>query len=1442
MKKRLIPNLQRKKIDPLSPRGVVWLYMSASRFATSPTYIQYGMLTPDQWRKLAVCEVSVPLSGDSNLRNTPSDERMGVLENGKECETCGYDNRQCPGHFGYIHLDEPVFNRLFLTYILKILQCICPYCSRPRMMPNIAEIQGLLTRTGLKRFKALVKKLSEISRCPYGCEQAIPSYFIDKETIVEYAPSKSQKTTESKRQGVACKPMDVYNIFCRMSEDTCNFLGLNSALGSNREFAEAACGTHVHEVRPEAMIYIILPVIPPCSRPHAIINGEQREDHLTDMYNSIININSRLREEREGVGKPRRRRGKANAEYDRDSDVAELTIRVCSLVDNQKRLSKLSSGGRSHKSIVERLIKKGGRIQGNCMAKRVDFSARSVIVGGGTMIKTGYLGVPKYVCRNLTKPEVVQDWNIEYLQSLVDNDEVSSVFRGGQERNLKAIQHKGRFLLHKGDIVERYLQEGDDVPFNRQPTLRYESIRSFKVFPTDEYTFRFSVCETPSFNADFDGDEMNMHVPQSTLATSEAKYLMPTRQHIVTGQKNSPVSGNVQDALVGCYLLTNTWHAEGQEDTLVPRHVVYNCYFASDISVERMNDAFIRAEKHYSEYVRDGFIAGESIPGKLFLSVLFPPDFDYTKDTGTNTVYPVVRIESGVILPTSGPLCKKVIGTSGQSVSHILWKEYGSDAALKFHGEAEFLIYNWLPTHGFSMGIADCMTTDRDAVEKILRETKAEVRTIVVSTEDKEARERKINAALNSAMNVGNTLAAKSMHFGERNALNVMRLAGAKGVTINCTQITAFVGQQNIDGNRVECTLSGGTRALPHFDENDDRPEARGLVSHGYLEGLTPAETFFHAGAGRRGIVDTSVKTATTGYIQKRVARLSEDSKAAIDGTVRTANGDIISFMYGDDGMNPKKLYSVKGVNHPFFVNVHHLAARLNKRSTSPVRTLAPDEIDLLLSFIQAGIPGVQTPVTEMTTGNIRQTLKELLTTTSVAEEQIPAFCREVKDEFECSKVEAGEMVGLIATHAVGEPAMQMTLNTFHLAGVSAVDITLGVPRLEEILRASKTSTPVCAVYLTDERLTRNAGEIQALEKGNVSLQEDSEEHTKNVTRVQSLKEESYAIVRDFCSRLEEIYVRDLLSSYEVKHVYEDFDPKRHASPVGIETYERYSEEWWVQAYKGLYGAVSTPEKWVIVLTFDRAKLYRHSISLAEITEAMVKHTSGNLTCIPSPEVVCKIEVHMKFAEIQEHVQALIDLPPGEDTKELITADNAAFFTTRDVALQMIKATVIRGVSGISKVYPREDKKTKLWVIDTQGSNILDILSLSGVDTRRTTSNDLYQVYDAFGIEATRNVLFREINLVFGTYGIYVNPRHIQLLVDRMTVTGEIDSVTERGISRDSGPVAKLSFEKPVDNAVVSALFTESDQINSVSASIMFGHFAKVGTGTVEVRRDESVI
>ncbi len=468
-------------------------------------YIQFGTLTGEQWSSFSVVEINKPSSqggADKNLSHTPYDEHMGAIENGKTCQTCREFNDKCPGHFGHIRLPVPIYNRQFIDVILKILQCVCPHCARPRILPDHISLQNSRLRR-YKRLKALVEKCAKIRNCPWEtCGQPLPSFDNLKNDIRRHYGEKKKAVTFSAGEALG--------IFFRIKEEHLSLLGLNDGLSDNEVFSSddylfSEEYNHVHQIRPESLIFTVLPVIPPLSRPYVIRDGQKCDDDLTDKYNDILKHCIKLREDEiscySSSNSKNRRKFKKLSEADREKTIALLQDDIWALMNNKDEKSKLSSGGRrrAHKCLFQRIQGKEGHVQSNVGGKRVDFSARSVIIGGGTMLRMDELGVPKCIAEELTRPFKAKEWNIEYLQTLMSRGKINRVIRKG--RGIIIIR-KNDFCLQIDDTVERQLQDGDILIFNRQPTLRLESMTAFKVKVIDGYAFRLSLWATPGFNAD----------------------------------------------------------------------------------------------------------------------------------------------------------------------------------------------------------------------------------------------------------------------------------------------------------------------------------------------------------------------------------------------------------------------------------------------------------------------------------------------------------------------------------------------------------------------------------------------------------------------------------------------------------------------------------------------------------------------------------------------------------------------------------------------------------------------------------------------------------------------------------------------------------------------------------------------------------------------------
>lgn len=472
-------------------------------------YIQFGTLTASEWERFAI-KISRPSTRGGSAAKTPYDPRLGVLDNGKDCPECLHKNKVCTGHFGYIKLEEPVLNPKFLVVIVKVLRCVCPVCSGPRLNEQQAELSGILAVRRRARLNLFEKRCSNIVRCPNSeCEALLPNYEENKGKIKKYYGKEkkvSQKITA--RQILA--------IFMKINQATQTLIGFNDGLSENAVFLSEDVldmddKMHVHEIKLESFIFTRLPVLPICCRPWVMRDGEKRDDDLTDKYNSILKVNRKLKEDRKMASisgstefqTSRKRTGRLK-EKDRAKEIENLTVHIWTLIDNRNEKSKLSSGGRAHKGISDRLGKKEGHLQTNVAGKRSDFTARTVVCPGGDLIDNDEVGVPTAIATNLTIPEVVREWNIEWLQSLLDAGKVNFLVRDGCQHRPEILRKKygGKLVLQERDVVERQLQDGDPFIFNRQPTLRLESMQGMKVKIMPIRAFRISMGSTRPLNAD----------------------------------------------------------------------------------------------------------------------------------------------------------------------------------------------------------------------------------------------------------------------------------------------------------------------------------------------------------------------------------------------------------------------------------------------------------------------------------------------------------------------------------------------------------------------------------------------------------------------------------------------------------------------------------------------------------------------------------------------------------------------------------------------------------------------------------------------------------------------------------------------------------------------------------------------------------------------------
>ncbi len=1423
--------------------------------------LQLGILSDNEIKHNSVAHITSheTYSGSEPIMGGLFDSRLGTLDRSRKCATCFQRNDYCPGHFGHIELAKPCYNPNYITIIQKVLRCVCYRCSKILVDKNDSEVIEILERKNPKnRFQCMTTLCGKVKRCQHNnepCDAVQPTRYI-KENLRIFADFKDlQQSSIERKQYLSSEK--VYNILRRISEEDCEILGF-----SNKNS------------RPEWMILNCFPVPPPQVRPSVRQDSSQQrcEDDLTHKLADIIKFNKGLRQKMENIPDPI----PANYANIIDDWHQLLQYHCATFIDNEIQGIPPAQhrSGRVLRAIKQRLKSKEGRIRGNLMGKRVNYSARSVITPDPTL-DIDELGVPMQVATNLTYPEYVTDFNKDYLYKLLRNGPkvhpgVKTIIQftpSGNPitRHLDNID-TSKIELKNGDIVNRHLQDGDSVLFNRQPSLHRMSMmchraRIMKVGST----FRLNVNVTTPYNADFDGDEMNMHVPQSIQSKIELRTLAWVPNQIISPQSHKPIIGLVQDTLLGGHLFT-------KNKNLMTRDQVYNILMWFD----KFNGEI--PPPVYTDNSGTQFWDGKQIMSLVLPNINLKIDTIYKNDNDSNPEKTVV-IKKGQII--QGEFDKKIIGNTTGGIVHTLFNEYDNIQAKDFLDSVQKMITNWMLSHAYSIGVGDTVAdpASKEKMVDIIKEGKNKVTSVISETQQgimnysigkstKRQFEEKINAILNKVRDDAGKLGVEQL--GETNRLNTIVTSGSKGNIINISQTIACVGQQNVpgpDGTMGRIVDGFTNRTLPHFHKNDDSPEARGFVENSFMGGLTPPEFFFHAMGGRIGLIDTAVKTSETGYIQRRLIKSMEDLKVFYDGTVRNGNGFIVQFLYGDDGMEPTKLerqtistfsldnselitqYDGTYFNWDSYLDTSSLESFtqrpnrqemlkeefakiladrdflrkfvfvgqnkaevtspinfwrliLNTKTTYDLDKLQFNDLDpcYIIEKVQELCKILNVYNNKSGTKSLRILLRSNLSSKKcIVEHRLNKLAfdhivQKIKFVFNRALVSPGEMVGAIAAQSIGEPTTQMTLNTFHYAGVSSKsNVTRGVPRLKEIIQCAKTlKSPSCTVFLKNEY-----------------AKDDDKSH-----ELQAKYE--YTTMKELITKSEILY--DNSESDEITTVEEDRE--------FMESYKMFQQI-------DNYSSDSNSSKWLLRFEIDRETLLEKNLNMVDIHDALILHYKEYINCVYSDDNSGKLIFRL---------QINLDSDDDDSSDEIIPLYRAIEKT--------ILSMVIKGVNNIQKIYLMKNKNSVIqadgsmniedeWVLDTNGTNLQEILNFEEVDYTRTYSNDINEINDLLGIEATRTQLVKELTEVI-VFEQYVNYRHISLLADIMTHRGSLMSINRHGINRgDIGPLAKISFEEVPEVLMKSSVHGELDKLTGVSSNIIMGQFPPMGSTYCNIVLDE---
>jgi len=973
-------------------------------------------------------------------------------------------------------------------------------------------------------------------------------------------------------------------------------------------------------------------------------------------------------------------------------------------------------------------------------------------------------------------------------------------------------------------------------------------------------------------------------MPQDVESESELRNLAAVPWQIVSPANNQSIVGIFQDSLLGAYRFTreniNFTHRQAM-NLLMAFDKVDITKLSKKKSVSNFNILSQIMPPLTLKYKTKRF--GEKDDYKTSNSVLEIVNGEYVRG----------QLEKGVLGGTSSGLIHRICNDFGneESMSFIdniqnIVTEYMKSSAYSV---------------GISDLIADSATNE--AIANVITKKKTEVKSLIDQTHlgifenktgktDEEEFETQVNNILSRAVNDAGKIGRESL--SKDNRFVIMVNAGSKGSDLNISQMISCLGQQNVDNKRIPYGFEN--RTLPHFTKYDDSPQARGFVENSFISGLTPEELFFHAMGGRIGIIDTAVKTSQTGYIQRRLIKGLEDLKVEYDMTVRNNKNKVIQFAYGDDGFDPVKVenqflpilqMTLEEIYAHYQMPSDELKndvfntsytkptiKRLNKQKKELAEKthVLVDEvvrarkylytnvfgkkdgkniyIPVAFTYIINNVQGQQnigpTSMVDITPFEAFQLIedgysklntityvkptalfklaydyymnpKDLLMVKRFNRVALIILIDKIVMAYKKAIIAPGEMVGMIAAQSIGEPTTQMTLNTFHFAGVaSKSNVTRGLPRIEEILSLSENpKNPSCTVHLFPN-------------------EETEQENAKKLMH-----------------RLEHTKLRVIVDSVQICFDPDDLNTLVEEDSGIMESYKEFEsmideclgKETECAAAGAGAGAGGDKSKWIIRMKLNAEEMLDRNLTMDDVHFALTNAYSNQVSCAFS-------DYNSDNLIFRIRLSTNVGAKKKSGTKQMPLDQSDEIYMLKGFQDQLLDNLVLRGVKNIDKVIPRKiiDSviltdgnyvKKETWVLDTVGTNLMDILSLDYIDANRSYTNDIQEIYRVLGIEAARQSILNEITEVIEFDSTYINYHHLSILVDRMTCNDSMVSIFRHGINNDDiGPIAKASFEETPEMFLKAARHAELDTMRGVSANIMCGQEGYFGTSAFQVVLD----
>lgn len=1329
------------------------------------------------------------------------------------------------------------------------------------------------------------------------------------------------------------------------------------------------------------MFFLDTVLVPPNRfRPEARTGDSQiAEAQQNNLYKTIIRSSAKLasiyrqiQDQSRGIVDPR---GSRNMTQLHEA-WTELQEAANALIDRNLNPVQGAAAKRNEEGIKQKLEKKEGLFRKNMMGKRVNYAARSVI-SPDPNIETNEIGVPPVFARKLTFPEPVTSHNFKEMQQAVINGTekwpgASAIENeNGQTINLRNKSLEDRIALAnqlltptnttstglKNKKVHRHLANGDVVLMNRQPTLHKPSIMGHRVrVLPGEKTIRMHYANCNTYNADFDGDEMNMHFPQNEVARAEALQLADTDHQYISGTAGKPLRGLIQDHLSVSVALCNL-------DTFFDRQAYQQLIYAA-----------LRPES--------GHILGERIElippavlkpvtrwtGKQVITTILrnikPPNFGDLWMSGKASI-PAARwgtgSDEGAVLFQGGEficgiLDKNQLGPSSGGFIHSVHEVYGLTVAGKLLSSMGRLLTRYLNMRAFSCGMDDLRLT-REGEEKRKKELAAaphiglrvaakyvtlgeqrpgasdpELLSRLEEVMRDDTKQEGLDMLMNKSSGELSTAVTREClpnglekHF-PKNQMQSMTTSGAKGSQVNANLISCNLGQQILEGRRVPLMVSG--KSLPSFRPFDSDIRAGGYIVNRFLTGIRPQEYYFHHMAGREGLIDTAVKTSRSGYLQRCLIKGMEGLAVGYDSSVRDSDGTLIQFLYGEDAVDiPKQNYLM---NFGFVLRNYESQLAHTHYTEASALGLFDHKDDffkrnkLAVKKAKAGLPNTDEPINCIfnparhafaTSEKFYEAMSEYIKTNK------DGLIRDKKDKDEVGRevgitilprkqvekilaakylrslVEPGEAVGIVAGQSVGEPSTQMTLNTFHLAGHSAKNVTLGIPRLREILMTASAhiSTPAMTLVLNEE-LTEEDGEKFAKAISILPLSHVLDSATVSERVGQGI---GYPLAKIFRIRLRFFSSQEYIQTYNIS-IADVLDTVERKFLAQLQSMIKKEIK-----KKKESNSAATPDVGVKSGTLEMAEPSRDGADKGaddeddgdddgddDATNAKQRaNRSEAVSYGPNDDEDDAIQhrLEQEANEEGEEDEGIEGSPPpsgqvgidgaraSEDDEDASQSREVRIKSKHPQVTQFrcdeigggwcdfilefdvntpkilmlnlvedaVRKTLIQQIPGIGQcTFVAKDKVTDVQtgedveasVVHTAGANLRALQQYGQfINPNKIQTNDIAAVLEVYGVEAARNGIIRELSNVFSSHAIKVDNRHLNLIGDYMTRNGGFSPFNRMGLRGNVSPFTKMSFETTLAFLKDALLEGDWDDLSTPSSRLVMGRLGRVGTGAFDV-------